>query len=101
MIKTENMEIKFQRNYKEIKTKKGVVLGHSVETVVDVNLNNDEHLVGNSVCSYKDRFVKEEGRKLAIKRALELCFDKPTRTRVWEAYFASKSVNKLQLIQHF
>lgn len=101
MIKTEKFEIKFQRNYSEIKNKKGTVLGHSVETVASVNLNDEEHLIGNSVCSYKDRFVKEEGRKLALTRALQLCFDKPTRKQVWEAYFDSKTVNKPRLVQHF
>jgi len=101
MIKTEKFEIKFQRNYSEIKNKKGTVLGHSVETVVSVNLNDEEHLIGNAVCSYKDRFVKEEGRKLALRRALYLCFDKKQRRAIWKAYFDSKTVNKPRLVQHF
>jgi len=101
MIKTNNMEIKFQRNYKEVK-KKEMFLGHTVETVVEINLNDEEKLIGNSVCSYRDRFVKEEGRKLALKRALETCFNRSVRTAIWQAYWASKSINKpKEIVQHY
>ncbi len=46
---------------------------------------------GAAWCSMDDQFNYNEGRKLALKRALESAgFDKPTRTLFWEAYFKKR-----------
>ncbi len=41
--------------------------------------------VGQAVCSKKDRFVRVEGRKLALQRALEI-YNREFRTAVWNQY---------------
>ncbi len=49
------------------------------------------HPSGIAWCSMDDQFNYNEGRKLALERALENAgFDKPTRTLFWEAYFKKR-----------
>lgn len=47
---------------------------------------------GVTMCSPRDNFVKEAGRKIALTRALgKLKLGKKERTLVWEAYMARKT----------
>ena len=57
-------------------------------TRVIVEINNGEEITGRVVCSPRDMFTFESGRKLALRRA----FAKPSsltkedRRRVWDEY---------------
>jgi hypothetical protein len=42
--------------------------------------------VGKSVCSSRDRFCKETGRKVALTRAIA-SLPRETRKQIWEDYF--------------
>jgi hypothetical protein len=53
-------------------------------TVID---SKGKEVTGKSICSKKDLFQKETGRKIALKRALEqLSLTKEERKRVWDDY---------------
>jgi hypothetical protein len=46
--------------------------------------------VGRALRSSADRFCKEIGRKVSLKRALGEGFQKPFRKSIWEAYRARR-----------
>lgn len=70
---TENLTVKWQ---------------HSVEnktTICIVDAHEGE-FIGVAKCSKSDPFVKKEGRRLSLMRALQAStLDKNTRTFVWKA----------------
>lgn len=45
--------------------------------------------IGEALCHPGDRFLKSQGRKLALQRAMEN-FTLPARKAIWAAYFARK-----------
>lgn len=53
----------------------------------DIGSSVTSEVVGIAVTSKEDRFVKEYGRKLSLKRALLNCtFNKMDRQLIWETY---------------
>ena len=51
---------------------------------------SDEFIAqGNAICHKKDQYTKEEGRKLALTRAV-FNRDKTFRTAIWNAYLGRK-----------
>ncbi len=46
----------------------------------------DDNLLEKTSCSVKDNFCKATGRKIALKRAIEL-LPKKERTLIWNDYF--------------
>ena len=83
-----------------IVTDRGVVrlgFGYTVDkkhrrvTHAYVNLfDGDEELEGVATCSKNDYFTKNEGRKWALKYALE-SLPRELRAQVWQGYFARLS----------
>lgn len=65
--------------------------GSYQKTMVLISLE-DRELYGEAFCHPKDQFVKEIGRKVAIKDAISH-LSKATRKKVWEAYFNRKVQN--------
>lgn len=58
-----------------------------------IEIPQDDQLIpvglfsGYALCSSKDKFSKETGRKLALRRALEMVgFDKNERSYIWNLY---------------
>ena len=41
---------------------------------------------GFALCSHKDHFCKEKGRKVALARAIK-CMPRETRKQIWVEYF--------------
>lgn len=52
----------------------------------DIIFNESAH------CSSKDCFVKNKGRKIALKRVLEKHFNKDERSRAWHSYNNRKKI---------
>lgn len=47
--------------------------------------------VGYAICSEKDNYSKEIGRKISLTRALKSCeFPKSDRKYIWDKYFSRK-----------
>lgn len=53
-------------------------------TAVTVEIGDQSHL-GYAICHPNDNFCKETGRRVALKRGLEV-FNKQQRTEVWDQY---------------
>jgi len=60
---------------------------NSAVTMCHLVVNNEIQHNGYALCTDK-HFVKEVGRKLSLRRALELSgFDRDKRRQVWSSYF--------------
>lgn len=59
-------------------------------TILIGDENSGEGLVGVTYCSVKDQFSYAKGRKLALKRALEVSdLSRDERKLVWDDYFVA------------
>lgn len=58
----------------------------AIVSVTDTEKKKTTMNSGFSVCVNGTRFVRKEARKRALTDALSV-FDRPTRTRVWDAYW--------------
>lgn len=67
---------------------------HRIVTHAYVNLfDGVEELEGVATCSKEDKFTKDEGRKHALKYALENV-PRDLRTQIWAGYFARLTTGK-------
>ena len=76
----EGSEFRIRFHY-EYKTTRVEIVNYLAKSIV-VN--------GDSYCAPSDRFCKETGRKIALKRALHQYLPKSFRTAVWKAYHGRK-----------
>jgi hypothetical protein len=55
--------------------------------ITDIRNGRTFEYAGYALCSSKDHYIKETGRKVALRRALELSgVDKPHRRAIWLKY---------------
>lgn len=71
-------------------------LGWGPTTVCNLRLDDGVY-TGEAYTNLKDRFIKDFGRKLSLKRALtNLFLTKEDRTVIWNAYLNRSKVKALQ-----
>ena len=73
-------------------------IGSYTECYIENKTNPMEAAIGTAILAKGDRFCKDKGRKLAMKRAMiAFGLNKPTRKLFWIEYF--KMTNKLNSIK--
>lgn len=75
MLRINNIEIRWQHS-------------NNGEKLTNCEIKHGDNLfVGQAICSEKDNFCKDCGRKLSLKRALKSTeYNKDLRRGIWEAY---------------
>jgi hypothetical protein len=77
--------INFEGNEVKVYFKYNRPIGH---TYCGIKVNDEEVCHGESLCSSKDNFNYNSGRKAALARALKQFSSEPdTRKEFWDAYF--------------
>lgn len=89
MINVPNQNIAINFNY-TVDNQEGLTCGQRMVVcqIVDASDKNKRTVLtgGSARLAPGDTFVKEEGRKIALRRAIK-DFDRQARREIWQAYF--------------